>query len=276
VSLAFEAPEDLPTLFTDETKVSQILRNLVSNALKFTERGGITVSARRGPEDTIVFSVSDTGIGIAPEHHERIFQEFGQLEQPVQRKVRGTGLGLPLSRKLAHLLGGDLTVASTPGAGSTFALTVPIVYRETADAVTAAPSAFRSAPVARTKRRVLIVDDDDAARYLMRRWLTEADYEVLEESGGTNAATAARLHAPDVIVLDLVMPDVSGFEVLQQLSEDPVTHDIPVVIHTAVVDPPARERLGERVVEIVPKNQPAAAVAAALRAAVARATLVRM
>jgi CheY-like chemotaxis protein len=185
-------------------------------------------------------------------------------------------LGLPLSRKLAQLLGGELTVASTPGAGSTFSLRVPIVYRETAEAVTASPPAFRSASVSRTRRRVLIVDDDDAARYLVRRWLTEADYEVIEESGGTNAASAARLHAPDAIVLDLVMPDVTGFEVLQQLSEDPGTRDIPVVIHTAVVDPPARERLGERVIDIVLKDQPAAVAAAALRAAVARATLVRL
>lgn len=272
VALVFEEPEGMPTLFTDESKVSQILRNFVSNALKFTDHGEVRVAARRGPDDTIVFSVSDSGIGIAPEHHERIFQEFGQVESPVQRKVRGTGLGLPLSRKLAHLLGGEIAVTSAPGEGSTFSLSLPTVYREAPEGVTASPPAFRSASPLRTRRRVLVVDDDDVARYLVRKWLTDADYEVIEEAGGMGACEAARLHAPDVIVLDLMMPDTTGFEVLQQLADDAATHDIPVVVHTSMVDAPARERLGERVVDVILKNQTAAASAAALRAAVARAT----
>jgi CheY-like chemotaxis protein len=130
---------------------------------------------------------------------------------------------------------------------------------------------MRSAAAPRTRRRILVVDDDDAARYLVRKWLPETEYEVLEESTGNGASAAARNHAPDVIVLDLKMPDASGFEVLQQLADDPATHNIPIVVHTSLVDAPARERLGEHVVEVVSKNQVAAEEAAILRAAIERA-----
>jgi len=116
---------------TDEGKVSQILRNLISNALKFTERGEVRVSARVAEDGrSVVFSVSDTGIGIAPEHHQRIFEEYSQLDGPIQKKVRGTGLGLPLSRKLSELLGGSLTLESVPGQGSTFSAVIPLSYSE--------------------------------------------------------------------------------------------------------------------------------------------------
>jgi signal transduction histidine kinase len=276
VALVFDDPVDLPILVTDESKVSQILRNFISNALKFTDAGEVRVSARRGPEDvaggTVIFSVTDTGIGIAPEDQERIFQEFSQVESPVQKRVRGTGLGLPLSKRLAHLLGAAITVQSTPAIGSTFSLTLPVVYREAAEAVTTAPPAMRSTAPTRTKRRVLLVDDDDASRYMARKWLVDAGYELFEEPGGTGVHEAARTHVPDVIVLDLVMPDTSGFEVLQELAGDTVTQGIPVVIYTSVSEPPARERLGAQVIEVVSKNQSPAAGAAALRGAVARAT----
>jgi signal transduction histidine kinase len=131
--LVWEVEPGLPVLHTDEAKVAQILRNLISNALKFTERGEVRISAARGPgEGTVVFRVADTGIGIAPEDRERIFRDFEQVESHLQRRVRGSGLGLPLSRKLAVLLGGDLGVESTPGAGSVFSLVVPFTYTEPA------------------------------------------------------------------------------------------------------------------------------------------------
>jgi signal transduction histidine kinase len=124
VSLVFEdAPEDL-LIVSDEGKISQILRNLISNALKFTEHGEVRVGVSC-EKSQLTFAVSDTGIGIAPDDQERIFREFAQIESPVQRRVRGTGLGLPLSRKLAELIGGTLTVSSALGAGSTFRLTIP-------------------------------------------------------------------------------------------------------------------------------------------------------
>jgi signal transduction histidine kinase len=139
VSLVFEPPPPLPVLHTDESKVAQILRNFISNALKFTERGEVRVSAREGDANMIVFSVADTGIGIAAEDTGRVFEEFAQIENALQRRVKGTGLGLPLSRRLARLLGGDITMKSELGRGSVFSLVLPVVYDRPGDAA-AAPS----------------------------------------------------------------------------------------------------------------------------------------
>jgi signal transduction histidine kinase len=130
VSLVFEPVPPLPILQTDESKVAQILRNFISNALKFTERGKVRVSAREGEGDTIQFAVADSGIGIDAAHLDRIFEEFAQIESPMQRRVKGTGLGLPLSRRLARLLGGEITVESEVGRGSVFTLVLPILYEE--------------------------------------------------------------------------------------------------------------------------------------------------
>ncbi len=129
VALVFEEPDSEVTLTTDEGKLSQILRNLISNAIKFTQRGEIRISAVTAPDDYVVFGVSDTGIGIAPEDQARIFEEFTQVDNPLQKHVRGTGLGLPLSRKLAGLLGGKLVVDSAPGVGSRFELRLPRIHR---------------------------------------------------------------------------------------------------------------------------------------------------
>src|SRR5262249_24199716 len=124
VALVFEEAAGLPPLLTDEAKVSQVLRNFISNALKFTERGEVVVRAAPAAGDAVVFSVSDTGIGIAPEDQEAIFQEFTQLESAQQKRVQGTGLGLPLSRRLAELLGAGASAASQPGVCSAFSLMV--------------------------------------------------------------------------------------------------------------------------------------------------------
>ena len=128
VALVFDEAEGFPPLLTDEGKLSQILRNLVSNALKFTEKGEIRVSVHLKPEHgTVCFCVADTGIGIAEGHQAAIFEEFTQIENPLQQNVKGTGLGLPLSKRLAQLLGGSIAVESTLGVGSTFSVTLPRV-----------------------------------------------------------------------------------------------------------------------------------------------------
>jgi signal transduction histidine kinase len=126
VELVFETPDFDEPFESDEGKISQVLRNFISNALKFTEQGSVRVSADRDRErDTIVFAVADTGIGISPDNLELIFEEFSQIEHPLQRRSKGTGLGLPLCRKLADLLGGRVEVESQVGAGSTFRLVLP-------------------------------------------------------------------------------------------------------------------------------------------------------
>jgi signal transduction histidine kinase len=146
VTLVFEEPEGIPSLYTDEGKVSQILRNFISNALKFTERGEVRVSARHDAEGgTVTFSVSDTGVGIAREDHEKIFEEFTQLASPAQSQFKGTGLGLPLCRKLAELLGGSIELESEMGVGSKFSVTLPVRYAQEGEADSGEESALDGA-----------------------------------------------------------------------------------------------------------------------------------
>ncbi len=126
VDLIFEEPLGLPRLYTDDKKLGQILRNFISNSLKFTTRGEVRVSARLEGEDKVRFAVSDTGIGIAAELHDTLFEDFSQVDSPLQKRLRGTGLGLSLCKRFAALLGGEVGVDSTPGVGSTFFVIIPL------------------------------------------------------------------------------------------------------------------------------------------------------
>lgn len=228
VELTFDAADDMPELQTDEAKIAQILRNLISNALKFTEKGEVRVTARYQAETgTAIFTVSDTGIGIAPADQERIFQEFAQVDTPLQKKVKGTGLGLPLSRSLAELIGGNIQVESVLGQGSVFTLTIPATFGDAA--VPLAPLADES------RKRVLIIDDDETFRYVMKQILrNEPRYEVIEAVDGDDGLRQARGGHPDVIVLDLQMPNVDGFTVLQELNADKRTSVIPIIVSTSL------------------------------------------
>jgi len=353
VELSFEDLGELPALHTDEGKVSQILRNLISNALKFTPMGHVLVSARAEDDGNILFSVADTGIGIPKEHHETVFREFSQIENPLQERHRGTGLGLPLCRNLAMLLGGSMWLESEPDQtreshGSTFYVRIPAVYvgeavgAENADNLPApefhrtpilvlednpetarvvesylrntefqpilagnvaqaevwtarhTPAAvvsdvyigddlawgflarlkerlpelpivvtsiyeesqaamdrgahvFLSKPVDRNAllrelrrltaqtgtRRLLLVDDNDVSRYILREILDRPWLEIDEASNGAKALATVRENQPDALILDLLMPDVSGFEVLRQLRSNARTASLPVLIYTS-------------------------------------------
>jgi len=136
IVLIFEEPEGVPKLFSDDRKLSQILRNFISNALKFTHKGEVRVAARRTDGDNVTFSVTDTGIGIAPEFHHAVFRDFSQIDSPIQKRLRGTGLGLSLSKRLAELLGGSIGLESEAGKGSTFWVTIPAQIGTTAKAET--------------------------------------------------------------------------------------------------------------------------------------------
>jgi signal transduction histidine kinase len=234
VSLRLEVEPALPPITTDEQKLSQILRNLVANAFKFTERGHVVVRAMLARPDRIAFEVEDTGIGIAPENHELIFREFAQIDGEIQSRMRGSGLGLPLSRRLAELLGGTLTVTSTFGAGSTFRLELPIEAAGLAvapPAETVAPPVVAVTPVS-GQPRILVIDDDLASRYVLRRWL--GDRYVVEEAETGQEGLRMAASRPSAIFLDVVMPDLTGFEVIEKLKAAGATRDIPVVVYTAL------------------------------------------
>ncbi len=233
VPLYFEDPPEMAPLVTDESKLSQILRNFISNALKFTEQGDVRVSVTAGAGDTVTFSVTDTGIGLAPEHLAYVFEEFTQIDSPLQRRTKGTGLGLPLAKRLASLLGGEVAAQSTTGSGSTFTATIPRVFAPPSDAApdTPAPAITALAPI-QQRYRAVIIDDDEAARYVLRRRLGSA-FSVVEASSGRAGIEATRALMPDVVFLDLRMPGLSGFEVLVLLAAEPALARIPVIIFTS-------------------------------------------
>ena len=229
VSLVFDEPEGLPHLFTDESKVSQILRNFISNALKFTERGEVHVSARILPdEDKIAFAVRDTGIGIAAEDQEHIFQEFTQLDSPVQRKVKGTGLGLPLCRRLAELLGGTVTVESAAGHGATFTATLPLRY--------AAPAALPKWDLDPERIPILVVEDRDETMLLYERYLLGAGFQAVAARTLREARAALEATRPAAVILDIVLRGEDAWEFLAELKRRPETSQVPVVVASTVAD----------------------------------------
>jgi len=347
VTLVFASAADLPPIVTDEAKLSQILRNFLSNAIKFTQNGEICVSASISDDGAeVTFSVQDTGTGIAPEDQSRIFDEFTQVDSPLQRRVKGTGLGLPLSKRLAELLKGRITVTSALGVGSTFSVTLPRLFDEEAPSLPRWPIdparlpvlavedseidlllyekdlantryqllgartigearavlasvrprailldvtidgdqcwpllaelkrnwATREVPVivvagteegrraigmgadgyvskpvepgwlvgrldqligVDTAKRVLVIDDDLMSRYLILRCLRDADFVVTEAVSGAEGLQRAATERPDVICLDLVMPEVDGYTILARLGEHPATRLIPVIVVTS-------------------------------------------
>ncbi|HEX2831826.1 MAG TPA: ATP-binding protein [Thermoanaerobaculia bacterium] len=233
--LVFEEPDDLPPMVTDEGKVSQILRNFISNALKFTEAGEVRVTAQvTAAGDAVLFCIADTGIGIADEDQERIFDEFTQIENPLQKMLKGTGLGLPLTRKLATLLGGRVGVRSTSGVGSTFWAEIPIRYEGPGAHPAKSRSTMRETPMENAAAmRVLIIDDDEAARYAIATFATRPGTEIIEAENGLTGIARAQNDHPDIILLDLMMPGIGGHEVLQRLKSDPATAATPVVVITS-------------------------------------------
>lgn len=370
LDLIFEEDEQIPPLLTDDAKLSQILRNFISNAIKFTQRGEVRVAVADAGDGMVAFSVCDTGIGIAPEDQERIFEEFTQIDNPAQRRIKGTGLGLPLARNFARLLGGEVTVNSTLGLGSTFTTVIPLIYpgvraaeeaavpsipelasgqvpvlllednRETtfliesylkrsefrafsvhsvddarkllsraspaaimvdvmiqgepcwgflsevakggipvlamsvsqsgARAMSAGAKVFLQKPLDAagllrnlrelTSRqlggRVLLIDDNEVSRYVLRNVLPEESVEIVEARSGREGLQAAVQQQPKVIFLDLVMPDLNGFEVLRELRQNARTRDIPVVIHSShPINESEKERIDYPRVMVWPKNQ---------------------
>jgi signal transduction histidine kinase len=236
VRLVFEEADRDHTLYTDEGKLSQILRNFVSNALKFTERGEVRVTAApMSDEGAMAFLVSDTGIGIAREDQERIFEEFTQIENPLQKRIKGTGLGLPLCRRLASLLGGRVELKSEPGIGSTFAAIIPLHYRDAEQPLAQTPPQPPQWSLSSADGpSVLIIDDEAPARYFLAKLLAQCAVNVREAGDGSAGLESARTNPPHLIFLDVRMPGRGGAEVLLDLKADPATAAIPVVVMSSL------------------------------------------
>jgi signal transduction histidine kinase/CheY-like chemotaxis protein len=237
LSLVFEDAPEVPVIQSDEAKVSQILRNFISNALKFTEAGEIRVSARLVGPDSVAFAVSDTGIGIAAEDLERIFEEFSQVDSPVQRRVRGTGLGLPLTRKLATLLGGRVTVESTPGQGSTFSLVLPLVYHPTdTEVVPRRADVAVQWDVDPARLPVLVVEDDPGMVVVYQRLLRGTAFQMVPARSLTEARQLLRTLRPRVIILDVVLGGEPSWDFLAEVKQGETTKQVPVIVVTQVDD----------------------------------------
>jgi signal transduction histidine kinase/CheY-like chemotaxis protein len=221
-------PTTLGTLYTDRTKLKQSLLNLLSNASKFANEGRIKLEVR--PADAeISFIVSDTGIGMTEEQQGRLFQAFSQADASTTKQYGGTGLGLAITKRFCEMLGGNIAVASTPGQGSTFTITLPNRGR-VALAATPLPEGAQHAPL------VMIVDDDPNARDLLATTVRREGYRVIEATDGATALTLAHEWHPDVITLDVLMPRMDGWAVLTALKSDLDLAATPIVIVTVLED----------------------------------------
>jgi signal transduction histidine kinase/CheY-like chemotaxis protein len=228
VALVFVESADLPPLDTDEGKVSQILRNFISNALKFTERGEVRVWATAdAQDDTITFAVRDTGIGIEQDDLELIFQEFGQVAHRLQSRVKGTGLGLPLSKKLAELLGGCIAVESTPGKGSTFSVTLPRSYPQVMEQADDAEEPWSLEP---GRIPVLAVEDDPADTFALRRILADTPYQLLCTRSIRRAQQLLRQVRPAAVLLDVMLLGDESWRLLLHLRQQEHYADIPLIV----------------------------------------------
>ncbi|MGA2250905.1 ATP-binding protein [Terracidiphilus sp.] len=228
LNLVFEHADHLPPLFTDEQKISQILRNFISNAIKFTPRGEVRVRARLH-DDGIEFSVTDTGIGISESDQHIIFEEFAQVDSNLQKRVKGTGLGLPLSRNLAHLLGGSVEVESTVGIGSSFRLIVPIVF----------PGAARTEeltlPEIRPEQKlVLIVEDNPETAFVYSRYLNNAGFQTYAVAALEDAKAVLARITPAAIILDVLLRSDTSWNFLRELKAN--SRSVPVLVMSVVND----------------------------------------
>ncbi len=230
ISLVFEEPIDIPMLYTDEGKVAQILRNFISNALKFTDQGEVRIAAVAGG-DRVTFSVADTGLGITPEDRERIFEDFVQIQSRLQKNVKGTGLGLPLSRKLAELLGGSVWVTSELGVGSTFFVTIPIAYPDALEKAPLPPVNWQLDPV---RAPVLVIEDNPETLFAYQKYFEESSYQMIPARSLNQAKQALEMFQPVAITLDILLEGHNTWAFLKEMKGNPATQSIPILVMTVI------------------------------------------
>jgi PAS domain S-box-containing protein len=282
-AIEIDCPPGLGSMRADLTKVRQCLFNLVSNACKFTEGGAVRLSATRehsAGREWVLFRVSDTGIGISLEQIERLFEAFAQAEASTARRFGGTGLGLTISRQLARMMGGDVTVDSELGEGSTFSLVLPAQVDVSGQAVEFGgnegftPVVYPEADPAARHGRVLVIDDDPVASELIARLLRGEGYEPVQAGSGEEGLRLARESGtpPVAVVLDVMMPGMDGWSVLSAMKLDPQLARVPVIVTTVLEDQDIAWALGaahylmkpverERLADILRKYKPAPAPA---------------
>jgi signal transduction histidine kinase/DNA-binding response OmpR family regulator len=245
---------DLPTVTGDEDRLIQVVINLISNAVKFTDAGSITCSARL-EGGAVVVGVRDSGIGIAPADQSKVFEKFKQVGDTLTDKPKGTGLGLPICKEIVEYHGGQIWVESQSGEGSTFFFTLPVTAKQALlDLEPVRHSKNIESIVRQLRERVathqshdksiLVVDDDPNIRSLLQQELTEAGYSVRLAEDGRKALTLIREEIPGLIILDVMMPEMNGFDVAAVLKNDPSTMDIPIIILSIVEDKERGFRLG--------------------------------
>ena len=223
----------------DQTRIKQVILNLISNACKFTENGEITLKVEKKKNksgDLISISVSDTGIGMTKEQMNRLFNSFVQADSSTTRKYGGTGLGLTISKQLAIMMGGDVTVKSEMNKGTTFTATFLADYLGASEDIKnkkLTQSSLIENVVSienQNAKTILIIDDDPTVSELIKRQLTKDAYNVVIANNGKEGIELARKIKPNLITLDILMPEMDGWSVLRTLKADPETENIPVVM----------------------------------------------
>jgi signal transduction histidine kinase/CheY-like chemotaxis protein len=245
-SLSIERANELGNAYQDMTKLRQVMFNLLSNAAKFTHEGTITLHvdrAKQGNTDWLTIAVSDTGIGIAKDKLEHVFDEFAQADGSTTRNYGGTGLGLAISRRFCKLLGGDLTIDSVEGEGSIFTIRIPAILpgaepKHPHDEMASAPVEAEQQVIheAASGSTILVIDDDPDACEIIEHNLTKDGFKVVTALSGEQGLRLAHDIHPAAITLDVMMPDMDGWSILRALKADPVLHNIPVIMLTMIDD----------------------------------------
>ncbi|MBK1985983.1 PAS domain S-box protein [Sphaerospermopsis aphanizomenoides BCCUSP55] len=243
LQLAKEIEPGLPQIIGDRHRLLQVLINLISNAVKFTTSGCVTCRVRQ-EKDRVCISVIDTGVGIAPEDQSKVFEKFRQVGDTLTDKPKGTGLGLPICKQIIDHHGGKIWVESEPGKGSTFSFTVPTYASKQQTSTSLNLDALvkqlkdhvitKNTVENENHKTILVVDDDANIRELLRQQLENENYNVREAKDGVDAIHQIKAHRPDLILLDVMMPQINGFDVAAVLKNDPQTADIPIIILSIV------------------------------------------
>ncbi len=255
LSLTKNIENNLPAISGDKDKLIQVIINLISNAVKFTNKGSVTLTAKRKKNELIV-SIADTGIGIAKEDYAAVFEQFKQVGgDTLTDKPKGTGLGLPICKEIVEHHGGRIWVESEVGKGSTFSFAFPIIPSSNKNRETPIhlnelmkqlkeQMVFSKLKMDGRNATILVVDDEDSIRSLLHQELSDAGYLIEEAKDGKMALECIRKNRPDLIILDVMMPEINGFDVAAILKNDPQTMDIPIIILSIVQDKARGFRIG--------------------------------